>query len=194
MKNKMILARTLFFTATLSLFFGTVSCKDESKTDSKEVAEEQNEEAFENNDDKEDDSEYLVAAAEIDLKEIELGKLAQEKGTHQEVKNFGKMLVDEHTKAYNELKTVAGAKQIAIPTTLTEKGEDKYEMLDKETGGDFDKKFVSKMVDGHQKAIDKMQKASEDATDSEIRTWAASRLVAMQKHLEHAKSLEEKLK
>ena len=62
------------------------SCKQDSKPeDSKEAAEDQNEVKFEDNDAKEDDSEFLVDAAETDLEEIEIGKLAQQKGTDAEV-------------------------------------------------------------------------------------------------------------
>ncbi|MFY0483044.1 DUF4142 domain-containing protein [Flavobacterium sp. PLA-1-15] len=194
MKKVNILGKTLLSATLLSLCIGTTSCKQEPKAeDPKEAAEDINETKFEENDAKEDDSQYLVDAAETDLKEIEIGKLAQQKGTDAEVKAFGKKLVDDHTKSWNELKAVAEQKQITLPAAITEEGQDDYNKLNEKTGHDFDKKFAEMMVDGHKKALDKAQKASEKANDAEIRTWAAAKIVSLTAHRDHAQMLKDKL-
>lgn len=173
------------------------SCKQEPKPeDTKEVAEDQNEAKFDDtNDAKEDDSEYLVAAAETDMEEIEIGKLAKEKGTDAEVKKFGQMLIDDHTKAAATVKMAAEKRNISLPAAITEKGKEAWEDLNKQKAGkDFDMKFADMMVDGHQKAIDKMKEASEKASDPEIRAWAGNMIPTLQAHLEHAKMLQETIK
>lgn len=170
------------------------SCKNETKQeDPKEVAEDQNEAKFDSIDTKEDDSEFLVDAAEINLAEIEIGKLAQTKSTNPEVKKFGKMLVDEHTKSAAEVKAIADKRNFSLPTSLTEEGKDEYDKLNEKTGTDFDKKFADMMVDGHEKAIDKFTKASEHANDQEIKTWASNNVTALTAHLQHAKLLKQAL-
>lgn len=196
MKRTSILAKSLMSAAVVAMSLGTVSCKDNKPEDPKEVAEDQNEAKFEDtNEAKEDDSEYLVAAAEVDMKEIELGKLAQAKATNAEVKEFAKMMIDEHTKASEELKAAAAKKNVSLPMALTEDGQDAVKDLnDEKPGMDFDKKYVDMMVDGHEKTIDKMEKASEKAKEEDVRMWAANMLPTLRKHLEHAKSLQEKLK
>lgn len=192
--KRTFLSKALMCAAVVTMSFGAVSCKDDKQEDPKEVAEDQNDENFDNNDDMEDDSEYLVAAAEVDMKEIELGKLAQQKGTHADVKALGKMMVDEHTKSSAETKALAGKKNVTLPPSLTEKGQEAYDDLNDEAMGmDFDKKYADMMVDGHEKTIDKMEKASENANDEEIRMWAANMLPALRQHLEHAKMVKEKL-
>lgn len=194
MKKSTILGKALLSAAVLSLSFGATSCKQESKPeDSKEAAEDQNEVKFEDNNAKEDDSEFLVDAAETDLEEIEVGKLAQQKGTDEEVKSFGKMLVDDHTKSFEDLKTFSGKKQISLPLVATEDGKEAYNDLNKKTGLDFDKKFADMMVDGHEKAIKNAEKVSKDAKDEEIRVWAANKIPTLTTHLEHAKKLKERL-
>lgn len=191
--KRTFLSKALMCAAVVTMSFGAVSCKDDKQEDPKEVAEDQNDENFDHNDDMEDDSEYLVAAAEVDMKEIELGKLAQEKGTHADVKALGKMMIDEHTKSSAETKALAAKKNVTLPPSLTEKGQEAYDDLNDETGMDFDKKYADMMVDGHEKTIDKMEKASENANDEEIRMWAANMLPTLRKHLEHAKMVKEKL-
>lgn len=168
------------------------SCKNESKTtDSKEVAEEQNEAKFEDTKSKEDDSHYLVDAAETDMKEIEIGKLAQQKGTDPEIKKFGKMLVDDHTKSSGTVKTLASRKNISLPESLTEKGKEAYNKLNEKSGIEFDKKFAEMMVEGHEKMIEKMNKVAEKAADEEIRVWASNKIPTLTSHLEHAKKMKE---
>ncbi|GGF16624.1 DUF4142 domain-containing protein [Flavobacterium limi] len=192
MKKILLISKVVLGAGVLLLSLN--SCKNETKQeDPKEVAEDQNEAKFDSIDTKEDDSEFLVDAAEIDLAEIEIGKLAQTKSTNAEVKKFGKMLVDEHTKSAAEVKTIAGSKNISLPTALTEEGKDEYDKLNEKSGVDFDKKFADMMVDGHEKAIDKFTKAAETANDAEIKTWASKNVSTLTAHLQHAKQLKESL-
>ena len=80
MNRRSILGKMLLGTAVLALSFGTTSCKDNKDKDATEMAEDQNEEKFDDsNEAKEEDSDYLVFAADVNMKEIELGKLAQQK-------------------------------------------------------------------------------------------------------------------
>lgn len=197
MKKIEILIKATFVTSLLMLFVMVHSCKKETgkEDDSKEAATEQNDNKFDNNDNKEDDSEILVSAAETNLTEIEIGKLAQTKGTSAHVKEFGKMLEADHTKALNDLRAFADKKQISLPTIITDEGKEHYaELNGKEAGKEFDKKFGEMMVKGHEDAISKMEDASKNANDAEVRTWAAGMLATLQMHLEHAKKIQDELK
>jgi putative membrane protein len=191
--KKLLLAGKAILGAALIIIFLN-SCKNETKQeDPKEVAEDANETKFDSIDSKEDDSQYLVDQAEINLEEIEIGKLAQTKSTNAEVKKFGKMLVDEHTKSASEVSTLAKTKNFTLPTSLTEDGQDKFNKLNEKSGVDFDKKFADMMVDGHEKAIDKIKKAAENAKDADVRQWATNSIPVLTTHLEHAKVLKESL-
>lgn len=195
MKKTSLFSKALLGAAVVTLSFGVQSCKQEPKQeDPKEVAEDENEAKFDDvNEEKEKDSDYLVAAAEVDMKEIELGKLAQQKSTNPDVKALAKMMVDSHTKALADLRAAATTKNISIPESFTEKGQDAYSDLNDKTGHDFDKAYADKMVEGHEKMIEKMEKASEKATDPDIRMWAANMLPTLRTHLEHAKMTKEKV-
>ena len=191
--KKLLLAGKVILGAGLIIIFLN-SCKNETKQeDPKEVAEDANEAKFDSIDDKKDDSEFLVDQAEINLAEIEIGKLAQTKSTNPEVKKFGKMLVDEHTKSASEVSALAKAKNFSLPTSLTEDGQEEYNKLNEKSGLDFDKKFADLMIDGHEKAIDKLKKAAEDAKDEDVRLWASNNIAGLTVHLEHAKLLKHNL-
>lgn len=191
--KKIVLAAKVILGAGLIIIFLN-SCKNETKQeDPKEVAEDANEAKFDSIDSKEDDSEFLVDQAEVNLAEIEIGKLAQTKGTNPEVKKFGKMLVDDHTKAASEVSALAKAKNFTLPTSLTEDGQEEYKKLNEKSGADFDKKFADMMIDGHEKAIKKLEDASKDAKDPDVRTWASNNIAGLTAHLEHAKMLKQNL-
>jgi len=193
MKKTSLFSKLALGAAVFTLSLGATSCKQEAKPeDSKEAAEEANEEKFDDtaSDSLEDDSSYLVFAAETDLKEIELGKLAETKGVHAETKAFGKMMAEMHTKSFAELKTAAAAKNITIPQTVTEDGNDAFKDLNDKTGHDFDKAYADAMVDGHEKAINKIEKAADKAKDPDVKAWAAKLLPNLRSHLDQAKTLQ----
>lgn len=191
--KKLLLASKIILGAGLIIIF-LQSCKNEPKQeDPKEVAEDTNEAKFDSIDDKKDDSEFLVDIAEVNLAEIEIGKLAQIKSTNAEVKKFGKMLVDEHTKSASEVSALAKAKNFTLPSSLTEDGREEYNKLNEKSGVDFDKKFADMMIDGHEKAIDKLRNASEDAKDEDVKLWASNNIAGLTAHLEHAKRLKQDL-
>ncbi|KGO87632.1 membrane protein [Flavobacterium rivuli WB 3.3-2 = DSM 21788] len=196
MKKSSLFSKAILGAAVVTMSFGMGSCKNEPKAeDPKEVAEDANEQNLdtEATDSLEDDSQYLVDAAEVDLKEIELGKLAETKSTNADIKALAKMMIDAHTKASAATKDLAAKKGITLPAALTDKGEDARKDLNDKTGADFDKAYAKAMVDGHEKTIKEIEKASEKAKDPDVRTWAAQMLPELRKHLEHSKMAKDKV-
>lgn len=198
MKNlfnlKSILVHTICIAGTL--VFAT-SCDENKTTDSAEVAEEINLENQANNGetalvvDNDGPTKFLMEVAEMQLKEINLGKLAQQKGVSTHVKELGKMMEAEHSKTFEEVQQMAQTKSVAIPTTATEDTMDDYEKLEDETGADFDKKYSDMMVKHHEDAIELFEDAAEDSEDPEIKAWAAQKLAGLRSHLGHAKASKE---
>lgn len=174
-----------FLSATaVVLTLALPSCKNPKTEDTKEVAEEHNEAKFSNA--KENDANFLVEAAAINLEEIELGNLAQTRGTLNHVKEMGELMVKDHNAALDELTALAVKKQITIPTTLTDKGMSASKKLMDIKGSKFNKEYADMMVNGHKDAISAFEKASTNALDADIRNWAISMLPALRKHLDHA--------
>ena len=152
--------------------------------DTKVVATEHNDAKFSNA--KEADAKFLVNAAEINLEEIQLGELVETKSMIPEIKDLGTTMVTGHTKALKDLQNLADGKQISLPTSITNNGQDAYKKMMNEKGNRFDKAYCDMMVNSHKDAIDKFEKASKDAYDSDIRVWAASMLPALRIHLDRA--------
>lgn len=189
-----ILLQSIFFAGSVILIS---SCSENNTTDSKEVAEQENIETLSTNDeaivvvDNDNGMKFLMEVAEMQLEEISLGKLAQQKGNTPHVKELGKMMEMGHGKSLAELSTLAQSKSISIPTSVTEDSKDAYNKLNDKTGNDFGKAYSDMMVEHHEDAIELFEKASTDSTDPEIKAWATEKLSGLRTHLEHAKTCKE---
>lgn len=194
MKNLGPTRRSILYLGFLSLSLCIIhSCSNGKTDDSKEIAEDQNEERFDDRK-SEKDANFLVEVAAINLMEIELGKLAQQKGFTADVKALGEMMVEDHTATLNDLKALAADKSITIPEYLTEDGQDALEDLNEESGLDFDKEYSSMMVRGHKRAIRLFENASSDTEDSDIRNFASSKLPTIRGHLERSEECKKKVR
>lgn len=178
------------------IFMGAIgfqACNNSSQqsTDTVEAAEDSNENAA--TDVKEDDSEFVVAAANGGMMEIESGKVASEKAASAEVKAFGSKMVADHTKASGELKTLATAKGLSLPASL---GEDEKKHLDemaKLSGAEFDKHYMDMMVNDHDKTVSMFEDAARNAKDAEIKAFAEKTLPVLKEHQAAAKALHDKM-
>ncbi|HEV7349349.1 DUF4142 domain-containing protein [Telluribacter sp.] len=170
--------------------FAAVACN--TKEDSTETAEDQNEETLRSS--MEEDAEFAVAAADGGMFEVQMGELAQRSGTSPQVKEFGKMMVTDHGKANEELKKLAQQKNITLPTTLSQDKQDKYNNLAKKTGRDFDRAYADLMVSDHKEDIEEFRETAEDGKDAELKSWAASKVPALEMHLERAQAMQNAVK
>lgn len=167
-----------------SLLFS--SCDDNKRQkDTKAIAENRNDEKFDK-DKKEKDAQFLVNAAEIHLKHIHLGQLAQSKGKSEHVKELSKKLERDHTESLTDLAEIAKSKNISIPSLPKDNSTDAYKNLSYKSGNDFDKAYSDMMVKGHKDAIETFEDASNDCTDEDIRKWAVISLPYLRKHLDHS--------
>jgi len=194
MKKVRIISRNIACIALFSVgTLAVTSCNNNKAEDPKDVAEEINDDKIDDRK-SEKDADFLVEAASINMGEIKLGELAQQKGILKDVKDMGAMMVKEHNAALNDLKSLAANKSVTLPAAITEENQEDYDKLNKKSGADFDKEYADMMVKGHKDAIDKFEKAASDAEDGDIRNWAASMLPALRAHLEHAEKIQDKAK
>ena len=132
------------------------------------------------------DKTFVKKAAEGGLAEVELGKLAAEKGASPEVKQFGQKMVDDHGKANEQLKSLAQSKQIALPTELSSKDKALHDRLAKLSGPAFDRAYMHAMVTDHTKDVSEFRTASKSAVDPDVKSWASSTLPTLETHLKMA--------
>ena len=141
-----------------------------------------------------DDAEFVMMAASGGMLEVELGKLATDQADMPDVKKFGKMLVEDHTKANAELMKIAKANKLALPEKPMEKHQKECDRFKDLKGAEFDKAFVPFMIKDHEQDIADFTKASKEAKNPELREFASMCLPKLKEHLKMAKELGEKVK
>lgn len=136
---------------------------------------------------------FLTDAAEGGMTEVELGKLAQTKTKDPEIKKFAQMLVEDHSKANSEVKSLAAKKNINLPTGMGSH-QSNYDKLKGLSGDEFDEEFVEDMVSDHEKDVSTFQKVAQNSTDPDVKAFAAKTLPVLQKHLDTIKGIQSKMK
>ncbi|HEY4209200.1 MAG TPA: DUF4142 domain-containing protein [Puia sp.] len=133
-----------------------------------------------------DDATFVVNAADAGMTEVQLGQLAQQKGTRKDVKDYGAMMEKDHTAAGDKLKALATQKNITLPTSISPEMQKNVDDLQKKSGKDFDKAYISMMVDDHKKVISAFEDESKKGSDADIRSFADSTLHTLRHHLQEA--------
>jgi putative membrane protein len=136
---------------------------------------------------------FLVDVADVNMTEVQLGQTAKDKATNQRVKDFGNMMVRDHTKAGNELKALAASKHVTLPTSVSDDHQKKINDLMNKTGRDFDKAYMDMMEDGHESTIKEFNK-NKDNKDADVRTFVSAMLPTLQMHLDSAKAIKKAIK
>ena len=136
---------------------------------------------------------FAKEAAAGGLMEVELGNIAVKNSSTQQIKDFGKMMVDDHSKANDQLKALASVKNIDLPTMVTSDQHKKIDKLSKETGADFDKDYVKMMVNDHKEDIDHFKDALDKAKDADVKSFISNTLPVLQKHLDAIQAIDKKM-
>jgi putative membrane protein len=141
-----------------------------------------------------DDAKFATDAANGGMAEVALGKLALSKTSNESIKKFAQMMVDDHSKANDELKEIAKKKNITLPEAVDTDHQKKMDDLDKKKGTKFDKAYVDAMIDGHKKTLDMMNKEAKDGKDADLKAFAAKIAPTVQMHLDAIKKIHDSMK
>jgi putative membrane protein len=136
---------------------------------------------------------FWTTAADGGMAEVEMGKMAAQKAQNPELKKFAQMMVTDHTKANNELKSIAAKQKITLPTAIGRRNRSTIDELNKLSGADFDREYVQAMVDDHETDVQIFEDQSQDDSDAQAKAFAAKTLPVLQKHLEAIKSIQAKM-
>lgn len=137
------------------------------------------------------DQQFVDFAAQTDMVEANLGQLAQNNASSQDVKDYGQMLATDHTNDFSQLHAAAQQANITVPDAI-DAAHDKAMItpMEKLKGAAFDRTYIRNMVAGHTKAIAVYKKEATDAQNDGLKTYAQAALPTLQKHLDQAKGLE----
>jgi putative membrane protein len=140
------------------------------------------------------DAKFAMEAAMGGMEEVEMGRLAAQKGASDEVRQFGQRMVDDHSKANSDLMQVASSKGWALPAALDAKHQADMRKMSALSGEAFDRAYVKMMVKDHKKDVGEFQKESTRGADADVKSFAARTLPTLQEHLQMIQRIDDKMK
>ena len=140
------------------------------------------------------DNEFARNAAEGGMAEVKLGELAEQKGSSDTVKNFGKQMVTDHSAANEKLKDIASQQNLQLPTALSKHDERVYDKLSKLSGAAFDRAYAKDMVDDHEQDISDFKTEANGGQNAAVKNFASATLPTLEDHLKMAREMEQQVK
>lgn len=135
------------------------------------------------------DASFVKEAAQGGMMEVKMGQTAKDHGQNADVKNYGEMLVKDHTKANDKLSKLASQKGVNLAKEMEPKHTDMITDMEKKQGQDFDRSFIEHAIKDHRKDISKFERASRDLSDSELKAFATETLPTLRHHLDEAERI-----
>jgi putative membrane protein len=133
---------------------------------------------------------FIRKAAQGGMTEVELGKLAGEKGSASNVKEFGAHMVTDHGAANDKLKAIVEKKGMTVSSSLDAKHQAMVDKLSKLSGTAFDKAYVDAMVTAHENDEALFEKEADGTSDPDLKAFATDTLQVVKSHLEMIKNIQ----
>jgi putative membrane protein len=136
------------------------------------------------------DAQFVQEASRAGAAEVQMGQLLTRNAQSQAVKDFGKRLLDDHTKANQELSRIASSKGYSIASQPNDEQQKMLEHLGTLNGAEFDRVAQKHAIEEHEKAIQLFENAAATCQDPELKSFAQKTLPTLQEHLKLAKGLD----
>ncbi len=139
------------------------------------------------------DTAFALRAAQDNLAEIQLGKLASVKASDADLRTFGKQVVDDHLKASDQLRVAAQQENMTLPDVMSAKDQATYEHLQKLSGSAFDKAYIERMLKDQEAELKASRREAMNGKQPDIRALASQMVVSLQDHLDRIRIIQSKL-
>lgn len=134
------------------------------------------------------DKKFMMDAAQGGLMEVQLGQYAAQHADNADVKAFGQKMVDDHSKANQQLMQVAQTKNVTLATSLDKKHQGMVDKLTKKEGAAFDKAYMQAMLKDHQEDIKEFAREADKGQDADVKAFATQTLPILKQHLQLAET------
>jgi len=137
------------------------------------------------------DREIAFKIEQANVQEIDLGRYVRDKTKNSDVKDFAKMIIDDHNEALNKLQDLLKDKNVNQPSMS--KPEDETAMmntLQNASPDDLDSQYLKMMVQDHQKDLDELRSAEASVQNPDLKSYIQDFIPVVQKHLDKAQELE----
>jgi putative membrane protein len=135
------------------------------------------------------DTNFILAAAQGGMTEVKLGELAATSGMRDDVKEFGRMMVKDHTAINDDLKALAAQKGVTLPDSLDATHQAMVDKLTALNGSKFDDAYIAAMIKAHQKDAKAFKAEAAATQDADIKSFLDKSIPVVEAHLQHVKAM-----
>jgi putative membrane protein len=135
------------------------------------------------------DSRAVRSMAQANMAEVELGKLAADRASGDEVKKFGRQMVEDHGKQLDEVKKLAQGKNVQLPDQPAKKHQSAMKKLQGLSGADFDRAYMRQMVKDHEDTLKQLESIAKKSDDLEVKAAAEKAVPKVKEHLQMAQQM-----
>jgi putative membrane protein len=139
------------------------------------------------------DATFITNAANSNMEEVQLGKLAEAKAISESVKKYARMIQNDHNNANDKLKNLAMTNSITVDSAIKSENRQKVNDLSTLSGASFDKEYINLMVENNQKDIQEFENASSKVRNTQLKSWIDKTLPTLKKHLQEAQRIQNEL-
>lgn len=139
------------------------------------------------------DAEYLVDTYSNGLFAVEVAEIVEKNTQNKDLKAFAGKIADTHSKLVNEVKSLAQAKKISLPSGLNFYQLNEVNKLSEKQPGELEKLFIEKMEIEHREDIALLEKISKESEDNEIATLAIASLATIKSQYDEVVAVKERL-
>jgi putative membrane protein len=135
------------------------------------------------------DSSFYRSLAEGGNGEVALGRLAADRGASSRVKDFGAMMVKDHTAANEQLASLARSKDVSLPDGIGVRERTKETELKALSGSSFDKSYLTEQIKAHRATLELLKKEVDSGSDPDAKAFAEKVLPTVETHLAAAERI-----
>ena len=140
-----------------------------------------------------EDREFMTKAAHAGHAEVKAGEMTLEKSENEQVRQFAQRMIDDHTKANEELQELAANKGVTLPSEPDEDQKKTANELSELSGEDFDAEYMDAQVSDHETVIGFFEDETDDGSDADVIAFASKTLPKLRAHLEMAENINSNL-
>ena len=139
------------------------------------------------------EKEFMTNAARGGMLEVQLGNMAAQKASSNDVKQFGEHLATDHSQLGQKLQQLASNLNFTLPTDMKPEQQALVSRFEKLTGKAFDSAYIKEMVNDHIKDISEFERALSQASNADIKQFVNEALPTLRDHLKMAREIAGKL-
>ncbi len=140
-----------------------------------------------------DDKQFMMDAGAGGNTEIAASRLALDRSSNDRIKSYANMMISDHTKAGDELKSIASQKNVTLPDSVMDKQHEALDDLREESSKNFDKAYMKMMDNDHKETIDKFQNEADKGDDADVKSFASKTLPTLKMHEDSVNAIQKSM-